>query len=263
MAPSLNRSELPLATGTATRPRRFCVLDASALIPYYLEEAAKSTRACERIRNIIDAVRHHHVDVHCFVPNIVVAEVFTALDRHCHSTWDRQINRKYGGNGRALDMRRYRSARDRFRRDIHNGALLYQHELNRYHILALDLISPIDKSRKFYRKKDARSMGASDLLIGAMSLHLAKVHGRPQVALITTDRRMKAIFDQVPAGLRPATVRSLGLANAAKALGFGEWTPDIYPHVIDIDKCADRDLTQFFGVWPPPTRKQRNRAPRA
>lgn len=249
---------------TAAQPhRRFCIIDSSALLPFYIKKAAKSDRAQARISKIIEAVRHHHVDVQLFVPNIVVAEVFAALDRHCYSTWEKQINNKYGGVGRALDKRKYRSARDRFRRDIHNGALLYQLELNRYHILSLDLISPIDKSRKIYRTKNARSMGASDLLVGGMALHLAKIHGRDNVALLSTDARMKAVFEKQPTRLRPTTVKSLGLDGAAKSLGFGEWSGSIYPPVIDLHSCKDQELENFFRSWPLPTRKQRNRAPRA
>lgn len=243
--------------------RRYLLLDASAIIPYYVPEAAKSQKSLHRIQNIVDAGRHHHLNAHFYIPNIVVAEVFGAFARHCYSAWDRQIYQKYGGKGKALHGKKYSSARRDFRRDIHNGALFYQYDLNRYHILALDLIAPVDKYRKFYRKGSVRSMGASDLLIGCMALHLARVHGKANVALLTTDRRMAAIFDKACSSLNPNTAQKLGLVEAAKTFGFGAWGPQIYPTVIDLDEWKDPQLVSWFGQWPLETRKGRNREPKA
>ena len=207
---------------------------------------------------VIEAVRNHRMAAHCYIPNLVVAEVFSAFDRACYSRWDAQIGRQFGGASRTLDKRRYRSARSRFRKDIHNGALFYQYDLSRYHILALDLIAPIDKHRKFYRSKNVRSMGAFDLLIGAMAMHLVRLHGREKVFLISTDRRMNAIFADVPSTLRQPTVRALGLDLASSQLGFGRWRPEIYPSVIDLARCKRKDLKMYFGDWPLKTRKTRN-----
>ena len=57
---------------------------------------------------------------------MVVAEVFAALDRACYSTWDSKVNRQFGGKRKALDRRRYNSARSRFRDHIHNVVLFYR-----------------------------------------------------------------------------------------------------------------------------------------
>jgi len=197
------------------------------------------------------------------IPNMVVAEVFAAFDRFCHSSWDDQINQQFGGPGRTLDARRYRSARKRFRTDIHNGALFYQHDMHRYHVLALDLVSPIDKYRKFYRTQRVRSMGGTDLLIGAMALHLVRLHGRENVALLTSDRRMEAIFERAPASLNAQTVERLGLQQTAKELGFGAWLASLYPKVLDLERCSRGALERFFGEWPLNTRRRRGREPRA
>lgn len=250
-------------TGSGITDRRYLLWDASAVISYYLPQNADRARTSERITTIIDAGRHHRVDVLFYIPSIVVAEVFVAFDRHFYSTWEPQVFKKYGGKGKSLHGARYKAARRRFRQDIHNGALFYQYELNRYHILGLDLIAPIDKHRKFYRKGSVRSMGASDLLVGAMAMHLAKLHGRDRVALLTTDRRMEAIFTRASRALRPSTAEQLGLISNARSLGFGSWTPDLYPHVIDVARCGDGVLRDWFGVWPLPTTRLRNRQPKA
>jgi hypothetical protein len=248
---------------TEPRPRKFVLLDTSTLLGYYVPEAATNPDSAKRIRVLLEAVRHHRTDVHLLVPNIVVAEVFCQLARNCYSSWDKQVNKKFGGKGKTLDTRRYKSACERFRRDIHNGALLYQEELNRYHILALDLIAPVDKYKKFYRNGNVRSMGASDLLIGAMAMHLARVHGKEHFALISNDRRMEAIFSKAGPGLHRNTAAKLGLIAKCEELGFGPLCADVYPKVIDLARCRETVLESFFGHWPMATGKLRNRQPKA
>lgn len=233
------------------------------IVPYYLPEATKNPKAAERAEIICDAVRHHRFDAVCYIPNIVVGETFSCFDRECYSGWDPQISKKYPGTQRTLNTNRYRSVRDKFRRDIHNGALFYQLELNRYHILALDLVAPVDKYRKHYRTKGQKSMGASDLLIGAMAMHLARTHGRENVCLLTADRRMDAIFGRTCPALAEGTAEKLGLMKTSKKLGFGRWKPEIYPQVLDLQRAPIKRLKEFFGDWPLNTRKTRGRAPKA
>lgn len=248
---------------TESHSRKFVLLDTSTILGYYVPEAATNPDSAKRVRILIEAVRHHRADVQLIIPNIVVAEVFCQLARLCYSSWDKQINKKFIGTRKTLDTRRYKSACDRFRRDIHNGALLYQEELNRYHILALDLIAPVDKYRKFYRKGNVKSMGASDLLIGAMAMHLARIHGKEHFTLISNDRRMAAIFSKAGPALHRNTARTLGLIAKSEELGFGPWCPDVYPQVIDFARCKDAALVAFFGLWPMATGKIRNRQPKA
>jgi len=252
-----------MSLNQANPVRKYLLWDTSAVLGYYIPEAARNAKALERARMLIDAVRNHNFDAHFYIPNIVIAETFVQLARLCYSTWDKEINRKFDGIGKTLDTRRYNTARNLLRRDIHNGALFYQHELNRYHILALDLIAPIDKHLKFYRKGNVRSMGASDLLVGSMALHLSRVHGRENVALITCDRRMSAIFDKACASLNPNTANRLGVTAASKEFGFGDWTAGMYPKVIDIARCKESDLRGFLGIWPLKTQKIRGREPKA
>jgi len=247
----------------APTSRRHLLWDTSVLLGYYLEEARKNDAARERARIIIESVRNHRTDAMFYVPSIVVAETFTAMDRHCYSSWDPEINKKYGGAGKTLHRATYRAARQNFRRDIHNGALFYQLELSRYHVLSLDLVAPVDKHRKFYRSQRTRSMGASDLLVGAMAMDLVRRHGRDVVALMTADRRMHAIFERTCCTLNPNTAHDLGLSDAAAELGYGPWSGALYPMVIDLARCTDKVLLQFFGQWPLVMRKRRNVAPRA
>lgn len=243
--------------------RKFVLLDTSTALGYYVPEAATNADSAQRVRTLFESVRHHRSDIHLLIPNIVVAEVFCQLARLCYSSWDKQVNRKFGGAGKTLDTRRYKSACERFRRDIHNGALLYQEDLNRYHILTLDLIAPVDKYRKFYRNNNVRSMGTSDLLIGAMAMHLARVHGRENFALASNDRRMTAIFAKAAPTLNRNTARELGLISKCVELGFGPWRVEVHPLVLDFARSKDAALEAFFGKWPLVTGKLRNRTPKA
>ena len=243
--------------------RKFVLIDTSAVLGYYVPEAATNQDAARRIKTIFEAVRNHRTDVHLLIPNLVVAEVFCQLARLCYSTWDRQVNRTFGGQGKALDTRRYKSARDRFRRDIHNGALLYQVDLGRYHILALDLVAPVDKYRKFYRSTNTKSMATDDLLIGSMAMHMVKMHGKDHFALLANDRRMAAIFSRASPNLNANTAKALGLTAKSEELGFGTWCPEIYPNVLDLARCSEQALLDFFGEWPLPTGKLRNKKPKA
>lgn len=259
--------------------RKYLLWDTSALLGYYVPEAAtraangSPARAHECSKTIIDSSRHHRCDVQLYVPNIVIAEVFSNLDQLCFSHWDTRVNRTFGGAGKTMHATRYRTVRNKFRKDIRNGALFYQYELNRYHILALDLIAPIDKYKKHYRerknmkgekiKKQIRPMGPTDLLICAMALHLARLHGTENVALVSCDRRMKAIFSGAPKTLKKTTVGKLGLDARAKDLGFGEWSPTLYPRTLDPLRSTSKELELFFGAWPLDTKKISRKEPKA
>ena len=228
-----------MTSGYSTRHAnvKYILWDASAVIAYYVPELAATAKAAERVENLVQSLRHHRFNGFFYIPNVVVAETFVTFDRYHYSTWDRKVNKKFGAPGRSLHAVRYRSARSRFRRDIHNGALFYQCDLNRYHILGLDLISPVDKHRKFYRKPSVSSMGTFDLLIGAMALHFTKIHGPDNFALLTTDRRMQAIFDQtcrtLPASTRRRAavlcVTMLSLVRQASDTPCSTWRNDGRP----------------------------------
>ena len=243
--------------------RLFLLWDASVVIPHYLPKATRNGEVAKRAQIILDAIRHHNLNALCYIPNIVVAEVFAAFDRECYSGWDPQIYKKYGKEGKTLHKKTYNKAREQFRNDIHNGALYYQYDVNRYHILALDLIAPVDKYRKFYRTKQVKSMGASDLLIGAMAVHLSKIHGKDNFLLLTADRRMDAIFSNACPALNANTAEKLGLKSAAKRFGFGKWSPDIYPRVLDLQRVKESKLKEYFGSWPLNVRKTRGEVPKA
>lgn len=237
--------------------RRYLLCDASVLTDLLLPKLAHSPKAEERITTIVEAVRKRcREDLTLYVPNICIAEVFSNLMKHAYGRWNKkQVKQK-------LDLRRYKTLRKRFREYIHNGTVMTQLELNRYHILAADLIAPIDHRFQLRaRKKNPVPMGAHDHLIIAMGIVLNRTHGRENVAIVTADDRMVRATNRAQT-LNENTAKQLALPKLAKELGY-EWRPELYPRMLYLPKATNAELTDFFGEWPLPTAGRRGVVPRA
>jgi hypothetical protein len=239
--------------GDATlRGRRYVLLDASVVIDYFISDPRK-VRSSGRINTIVESVRKRAVDeVVLLIPNVCIPEVFGAFAKHALSTWNRQSLR--------LDRRRYRTLRDAFRRYLHNGAVFQQYELTRYHVLATDLIAPVDH---WYRlqHRNAQPMGAIDHLVLAMGVSLCRLNGHDAVAILTSDARMSRAVRRAKS-LSASQTAALNLLGRASELGY-RWRPEIYPRVIDLQRMPDSALRDLFGAWPLPTRSPRGIEPRA
>ena len=239
---------------------RFCLLDANLVAGYYLPESLKSKTAAQKIKVIVDSVRRGAApDVFLYMPNLCIAEVFSVFSRYRFAKWDTKVKRNLPGG---LDKRRYDRLRERFHDAIHNGALIQQVELNRYHVLATDLISPVDAHYEFHRHRPGgkqytkQMMSATDHLIIGMGIYLAKVHGRENFAILTADHRLANILQRARA-VNPNTAKRIGLVSTAKALGM-DYGPGIYPQVFHLAKATETELVGFFGRWPVrPTKARR------
>jgi hypothetical protein len=146
-------------------------------------------------------------------------------------------------NGGTIDTRIYQSLCEQFQKDIHNARLLYQLELNRYHVLALDLVAPIDHYFKIRRtQKFSRPSGTFDQLIVAMSIHLAHVHGQNNVAILTADSRLTDLVTKCRTPISTKTVQKLKLARAQSVAGkvFGR---DIFPEVYNVPQNLDHPIS--------------------
>src|SRR5437870_8496156 len=163
------------------------LLDANVTAAYYLARSMKSEKVVERIGNIVDSVRTRASDHFLYIPNICIAETFSVLMKYAFGKWNRHVKR--AGRG-ILDKRMYEKLIQQFQDDIHNAKVLYQYELSRYHILAQDLVAPIDHYYQHTRgPKRHVPMGTFDHLYIAMGIHLAHVHGAQKVVLLMPDDR--------------------------------------------------------------------------
>jgi hypothetical protein len=184
--------------------RRYLLLDANVTIDYFVPDPAN--RPCpDRIQTIVEAVRNRAVDeVVLLVPNICIPEVFGAFAKHT-------LGGSWNPKSLKLDRRRHETVRNGFRTYLHNGAVFHQYELDRYHVLATDLITPVDHWFQIRRGKKARRipMGGIDHLVIAMGIVLARLNGQPNVAILTTDLR----------SLRPRSATPMVRTNVLEGSG--------------------------------------------
>jgi hypothetical protein len=239
----------------AASARKYLLLDASILPGYFIPSAAKG-KGHERVRILIEAVRKRAVDdLVLYVPNVCIPEVFSAFAKHKYGgRWNKDIKQP-------IDARRYKTVRQAFARYIHNGAVFHQYQLNRYHVLATDLIAPIDHYYRLRRVVRASPMSATDHIIIAMGIELSRLHGRDSVAVLTADTRMVGAMKRA-ATLNQRTAATLALPERADQLGY-RWRRDIYPHVVDLARAPVARLRDLFGDWPLPTRSPKGKKPRA
>src|SRR5438552_18965336 len=105
----------------------FLLLDAKVTAAYYLPRSTTSKKMSTRIENIFDSVRSGVMDHFFYLPNFCVAEVFSVFMKYTFGAWNRHV-KKVG----TIDKRVYRSLKDQFQSDIHNGKFIYHYELSRY-----------------------------------------------------------------------------------------------------------------------------------
>lgn len=247
-----------------TGHKRFVLLDANLVAGYYLPDSLSWKQARPRIENIMNAVRGGGApEVFLFIPTLCIVEVFAVFSRYSYAKWDKQVKKAMPGG---LDTRAYKGIRTKFSNDLHNGHVLQQVEFNRYHVLATDLISPVDAHFEYYRdrggkERHKRMMAASDHAIIGQGIQLSKVHGRDNFAILTADQRFADILTRATS-VKQTTAEKLGLAKTAKDLGL-KYGPDIYPQVINLAKAKDKELGEFFGEWPLPTKPPTKRPTKA
>lgn len=246
-----------MAEIVSSERRRFVLLDANLVVGYYLPESLSSVSARPHIKNIIDAVRNGGVpEIFLYIPDPCIPEVFAVFAKYFFATWDRQVKKNLSKKLKKAD---YEAMLSKFQKDLHNGKLLNQVELNPYHILATHLISPVDANYEYYRnrhnqkvKRNKKMMGATDHTIIAMGINLSRIHGRGNFTVLTADHRLADILTRA-ISVRRNKAEKLGLLETAKELGL-EYGKDIYPHVINLAKTTRKELRGFFGMWPLPTK---------
>ncbi|MHC4621536.1 MAG: hypothetical protein ACYTEQ_27660 [Planctomycetota bacterium] len=183
------------------------------------------------------------------IPNICIPEVFSIFAKYRFGKGNPQVKKTVSD----LD---YWRARLEFQNDIHNGKHIQQFELTRYHILAADLVAPVDHHFKYYRTRAGKKrrklpMSASDHTIIGMGIELVKCRGADNVLLVTADDRFAHILEKAKRVPR-RTAAKLGLLRMAEDLGL-LYNPLIYPEVVNLAAARKSELDAKFGEWPIPT----------
>jgi hypothetical protein len=228
--------------------RTYLLLDANVTAGYYLPRSLRSVRARSRIESIINAARSGTTDVFLYIPSFCIAEVFSTFMKYAFGSWNRHV-RRAGGR---IDRRVYERLVSQFQRDIHNGAAINQYELSRYHVLGINLVAPIDHHFQIRRAgANHRPMSTLDHLLVSMGIQLAKVHGQDRVVVVSADRRLCDVLKKCRSGLRSRVINRLKLRIAREVTGR-DYSPNLYPQVINLATATKAELTAALPGWPFP-----------
>ena len=217
----------------------------------------------QRSEALFDSVRSGQRDHFFYLPNFCVAEVFSVFMKHSFGAWNSHV-------AETIDNRHYKRIVDQFANDIHNGSLIYHYELARYHILGINLVAPVDHyyqiSRSSRRKRGRRKgkmrkrnvtpMGTFDHLIISMGVHLAHIHGRDNVLVVSGDRRLTDVLDKCKSDISQSTKRHLKLDDdRIEGLTGRRFNPETFPRHINFVTATKAQLVRAFGEWPLPVGK--------
>lgn len=235
----------------------YCLFDANVIAAYYLPATCRSEKVVDAARALIESVRSGGSSHFFYIPNFCIAEVFSVFMKHTYGHWNPHV--KHG----TVDGRVHNSVRKQFQEDIHNARLFYHFELTRYHVLALNLVAPIDHYYQLAKKTkknrhQVRPAGTFDHLIVAMAVHLVKIHGAGDVCLITADERLERIVSKCKTTIPYTARRRLKLTEAEDFTGIA-FEPDSFPHVLNLRSATQKQYVHVFGEWPPPRLKKYER----
>jgi len=144
-------------------PDKYLLLDANVLAGYYAPQSfnCRSRPAEDWIRPLIEAVRTGCAPhIRLFTPEICVSEAQTVLSKHTNTRW--KGGRRKKDDGQAIHRRTYSRLIRQMRSDLHGGSVIESIPLARYHVLAKQLITPIDHGlhlKQKDKKKPVNEMG--------------------------------------------------------------------------------------------------------
>lgn len=234
-------------TKASIMDKKYFLLDANITAAYYLPRSIRSKKAANNIEIILNHIRSFQ-NHFLYIPNFCIAETFSVFMKHTFGHWNRHV-RKHGAGKRTIDKRIYQNLVKSFETDIHNGKFMYHYELNRYHILGINLVAPIDHYYQMKRKKNVMPAGTFDHLIISMGVHLAHIHGRENVCILTADQRMSDLLDKCKSEIKKDTIRKLKLRIAEEVCGK-PFSGKLFPHHLNLAICKERNLKEVFGTWP-------------
>lgn len=247
-----------------TLPELFLLLDANVLAGYYAPQTLNksSEPAAPKIDIIIDSVRKGcSPNLRLLTPEICVAEAQTVLSKHANPTW-RGV--KKSDHPQRIHGKSYAGIVRQMHADLHGARLIESIPLQRYHVLAKHLITPIDHHLHL-RKRDGTGclseLGGTDQLICGLAICLARTLGQARVVVLTSDYRMAKVLEKAQK-IRDNQASVWGLREFARdRIGF-DWSREIYPGVLYMPKASESVLRRALGSWPLPTKKRSPRRPR-
>ena len=184
------------------------------------------------------------------IPNFCIGETFAVFEKYrWGASWNPQVKT-------CLTKRQFDSARALFHESIHNGTKLLQVELNRYHVLCLDLISPINAAYRIKRnrkrknkpvKKQVTPASTYDLLVVAMGIWLQRQLGPENFVIATGDERLASVVKRAKSVKLRRPIRH-HLRDVADRLGL-TYGPEMYPEVVDLVHARVNPLKNALPGW--------------
>ena len=223
----------------------YILLDTNVVVGYYLPRSLNSKKARKRIEIIFDSARSGESGFFFYLPNFCVAEVFSVFMKHTFGALNAHVKKKG-----TIDTRVYNSIVKQFEEDIHNGKFIYHYELSRYHVLGINLVAPVDHYFRFKKGKGrVTPMGTFDHLIISMGIHLAHIHGKNNVIILTTDDRLSNILNKCNEGIPKATIKKLKM-DKCETLTGKKFCPENFPACLNLKSASKAELEDTFGMWP-------------
>lgn len=234
--------------------RHYILLDACVPAAHFAPKSTHNATLVRRAHNLLTGASAE-TDVRFMIPNFCIPEVFAVFEKYRWGrTWNKHVKPK-----NALTPAEFQRARQDFKTAIHNGAEILQVELDRYHVLCVDLISPINNAYKInrvrgkatnqYKAKNTTPASTYDMLVAAMGIWLAQQHGPTNLTVVTGDERLSSVLSRAKSIALSEPMRK-HLTEIASHLGL-IYGADLYPDVIDLNHATKAELRNRFPSWDP------------
>lgn len=229
---------------TTPQTRKYFLVDANIVAGYYLPQCFATIDGAKKVKLLFEHIRKHPESHMIYVPNFCIAETINVFTKHSFGKWNRRVKK-------TIDTRVYTRIVKAFETDIHNAKFMYHLELNRYHVLGINLVSPIDNYFKITTGKHSTPASTFDHLVVSMGIQLVKTHGANNVCVLTADKRLAEIIKKCKSGIKRTTLDRMKIGIAEK-LCTVKFSPDIFPNVIDFNdlKTVDQKLNDFIKLTP-------------
>jgi hypothetical protein len=240
---------------------RYLLLDANLLAGYSAPQTltcdnAEETRS--RIETVVESIRcgcSPHLRL--LVPEICVAETQTVLSKHANPKWKGAVRKK--DDTKSIHGKSYASLQEKMTADLHGGNLIESIPLQRYHVLAKHLITPIDHQTHIMPRQKGqrpRELGGTDQLICGMAFWLHRFLGPERLVVVTADYRMAKVLEKARK-LKASQLENWGVQEAAKRAFDATVTHDAFPPVLYLPTATEKQLRASLNAWPLPLKKSK------
>ncbi len=188
----------------------FYLLDTSAAAHHYIPD--------KDITPQIDLILEQQAltKAFAFIPQFCVSELFNTFAKihfRKKESYPEEYQEQYLQDFKPLSKDEYKEVCDNFKEDMKFGKIFYNYELNRYHIFNADYIIPFEhqvnliKTNPKTKKEEPWLLSSFDILVISMGMELTKINGPDSTYLLTCDKRMKIVTDNIREAFKSDVVR--------------------------------------------------------